>query len=284
MVKIIDCPRDAIQGITSFIPTREKIDYLNQLLKVGFHAIDFGSFVSPRAIPQLSDTSEVVENLDISGTTTELLAIVANERGAIEACMFDSIKYIGFPFSISETFLFKNTRSTIFQAYDLISRMKNCTENKNKKLVVHISMAFGNPYNEEYDYSIVYYWVRKLKDIGIDIIVLSDTVGIGDCSDIENIFKTVISDFPEIEFGAHLHARPDEWRYKIEAAYKGGCRRFDGALKGLGGCPMSGVGMVGNISTENIIDFLEEMGENTGINKEMLYEILHDAESFYMVS
>ena len=264
MVKIIDCPRDAIQGIKYFIPTQQKIDYLNHLLKVGFHAIDFGSFVSPKAIPQLRDTGDVVENLDLSNTSTQLLAIVVNERGAIDACMYDSIKYLGFPFSISETFLIKNTHSTISQAFDLIQRMKNCTEDKNKKLVVHISMAFGNPYYDEYNYSIIYKWIRNLRDIGIDKIILSDTVGIGKTEDIFNVFNSVIPDFPDVEFGAHLHSAPRNWRAKIEAAYRGGCRMFDGALGGIGGCPMSGVDLVGNISTENIIHFMDEMGENTG--------------------
>lgn len=284
MVKIIDCPRDAIQGIKDFIPTEIKIDYLNHLLKVGFHAIDFGSFVSPKAIPQLKDTGDVVENLDLSNTSTQLLAIVVNERGAIDACMYDSIKYLGFPFSISETFLKKNTHSTIPQAFDLIQRMKNCTEDKNKKLVIHISMAFGNPYYDEYNYSIVNKWIGNLRDIGIDRIVLSDTVGIGKTEDIYNVFNSVIPDFPDVEFGAHLHSASGNWRSKIEAAYKGGCRMFDGALGGIGGCPMSGVDLVGNISTENIIHFLEEMGENTGINKDVLYDILEKAENFYPVS
>jgi len=283
MVKIIDCPRDAIQGINTFIPTWEKIEYLNQLLRVGFHAIDFGSFVSPRAIPQLRDTSEVVENLDLSNTRTELLAIVANERGAIEACMYDSVKNIGFPFSISETFLYKNTHSTLKDAFDLIKRIRNCTEDKGKKLVVFLSMAFGNPYEDKFNYSIVNKWVRRLSEAGIDIIVLSDTVGIGKTEDIENIFNFVISDYPNIEFGAHLHARHDDWKQRIEAAYKGGCRRFDGALKGLGGCPMSGVEMIGNISTENIIFFMEDMGEETGINKDALNEIMEKTGSFYHV-
>lgn len=281
MVKIIDCPRDAIQGIRDFIPTGKKIEYLDQLLKVGFHTIDFGSFVSPRAIPQLSDTAEVVQNLNRGNSSTELLAIVVNERGAIDACMFDSIKYLGFPFSVSETFLIKNTRLTIPLAFDLVQRMKKCTDDKNKKLVVHISMAFGNPYNDDYDYSTVYKWISKLSDIGIDIIVLSDTVGIGKTSDIFNIFNSVIPEFPGIEFGAHLHSAQSGWRSKIEAAYNGGCRRFDGALRGIGGCPMSGVDLVGNISTENIIYFLEEMGENTGINKELLNDILARAAHFY---
>jgi hydroxymethylglutaryl-CoA lyase len=283
MVKIIDCPRDAIQGINTFIPTWEKIEYLNQLLRVGFHAIDFGSFVSPRAIPQLRDTSEVVENLDLSNTRTELLAIVANERGAIEACMHDSVKNIGFPFSISETFLYKNTHSTLKDAFDLIKRIRNCTEDKGKKLVVFLSMAFGNPYEDKFNYSIVNKWVRRLSEAGIDIIVLSDTVGIGKTEDIKNIFNFVISDYPNIEFGAHLHARADDWKQRVEAAYNGGCRRFDGALKGLGGCPMSGVEMIGNISTENIIFFMESMGEETGINKDALNEIMEKTGSFYHV-
>ena len=281
MVKIIDCPRDAIQGLKEFIPTNEKVEYINSLLKVGFHSIDFGSFVSHKAIPQLKDTGLVATQLDLSNTNTGLLAIVANERGAIEACMHDSIEYIGFPFSISETFLRKNINMSIYQAFDLLLRMNECIVKRRKKLVVHISMAFGNPYKDPYSHSLLEKWIRNLQNAGMDIIILSDTVGVGPVHEIKDTFKLCISQFPDIEFGAHLHSKPSEYRLRIEAAYEGGCRRFDGALKGFGGCPMSGVGLVGNIATENIIYFMDYLGEDTGIDKDMLYYVLEKAARFY---
>jgi hydroxymethylglutaryl-CoA lyase len=281
MVKIIDCPRDAIQGLHTFIPTKQKIEYLNDLLKVGFDMIDFGSFVSHRAIPQLIDTGEVADNLDLSRTETGLLAIIVNERGAIDACMHDSVKYIGFPFSISETFLWKNTKLQINQAFELIKKINDNITNKGKQFVVHISMAFGNPYGDAYNYSLIEKWVSALQDIGIDIIVLSDTVGVGCMKDIKNVFNLCLNNFSDIEFGAHLHAKQSDWRTRVEAAYEGGCRRFDGALKGFGGCPMSGVDLVGNISTENIIDFMDEVGAETSINRNLLLEMIEKAARFY---
>ena len=281
MVKIIDCPRDAMQGLKEFIPTEKKIGYLNQLLKVGFYTLDFGSFVSPKAIPQLRDTAEVVEGLNMDNTRTKLLSIIVNERGAIDASSFDEITYLGYPFSISNTFQLKNTNTNLEDSIKKIGDIKNIAVTKNKKLVVYIAMGFGNPYLDEWNISIVYRWVEKLKSMGIKTIIFSDTVGISTKSTVESVFSEVAPDFPEIEFGAHFHTGPKTWYEKIDAAYKCGCRRFDGALKGYGGCPMSGYGLVGNMPTENIIEYMREKNEKLNLDEKELIKSMEMATGFF---
>lgn len=267
MVKIIDCPRDAMQGLENFIPTEKKIGYLNQLLKVGFRTLDFGSFVSPKAIPQLKDTAKVVEGLDLDGISTRLLAIIANERGARDASQFDQISYLGYPFSISETFQLKNTNATLEESIIKLETIKKIANKNNKKLIVYIAMGFGNPYNDEWNIPIVHHWVNRLNQMGIGTIIFSDTVGVSHDNEIEDVFSQILPEFSEIEFGAHFHSRPHSWREKIDTAFKNGCRRFDGALQGFGGCPMSGCDLVGNMATENIILYMDEMKQELGLNR-----------------
>lgn len=280
MIKLIDCPRDAMQGIKEFIPTEKKINYLNQLLKVGFDTLDFGSFVSPRAIPQLSDTAKVIEGLDMN-TKTKLLAIIANERGARDAVSFEQVSYLGFPFSISKTFQYKNTNASLNDSITRIKRIKSIAIKANKKLVVYIAMGFGNPYLDEWNISIVHKWVKTLNEIGINTIILSDTVGLSTKENIKEVFSLLIPEFPNIEFGAHFHTRPKNWKIKIETAYKNGCKRFDGALKGFGGCPMSGYGLVGNMPTENIISYLKQQNEELGLNDVELKKAMLMSNDFF---
>jgi hydroxymethylglutaryl-CoA lyase len=261
---IIECPRDAMQGIEIFIPTEKKIAYLNTLLKVGFSVLDFGSFVSPKAIPQMRDTAQVLEALDES--PTELLAIVANERGAQEALTYPRIHYIGFPFSVSETFQQRNTRISISQALELVKTIQELCIKAEKKLVVYLSMGFGNPYGDPWSPEIVETFVEKLTPLEISIISLADTIGSAKPEDIYALFNTLIPRFPKIQFGAHFHASPDDWKEKIERAWAAGCRRFDGALKGFGGCPYAKEDLVGNIATENILGFIESKGEKIDLN------------------
>ncbi len=253
MIKLIECPRDAMQGIHDFIPTELKIEYINALLKVGFDTLDFGSFVSAKAIPQLVDTKEVLAGLDLTDTRTKLLAIIANTRGAEEAVKFEAINYLGFPFSISETFQMRNTNATIMQSLQTVENIqKLCVENK-KELVVYISMGFGNPYNDPWSPQLVIDWVNRLQDLGIKIISLSDTVGVATPDSISYLFSNLITALPTIEFGAHLHTHPHNWEEKIKAAHENGCNRFDGAMRGYGGCPMANDDLVGNMPTENLI-------------------------------
>ncbi len=240
MIKIIDCPRDAMQGLKEFIPTDKKIEYLNQLLKVGFYSLDFGSFVSPKAIPQLRDTAKVVDGLDLSATKTKLLAIIANERGARDASAFDKITYLGFPFSISETFQRKNTNASLCDSLKRLERIKTIADKNNKKIVTYIGMGFGNPYNEDWSIEVLHKYINKLHNIGIETIMIADTVGLSNESSIKDVFTMLGSEFSDIEFGAHFHTGISTWKEKIDAAYRYGCRRFDGALKGFGGCPMAG--------------------------------------------
>lgn len=264
--KLIECPRDAMQGLHNFIPTEIKVQYLNQLLEVGFDTLDFGSFVSPKAIPQLRDTTEVLAQLNLEKTRTKLLAIVANLRGAEEACKHPQIKYLGFPFSISETFQQRNTNSSIQDSLMSVEQMQNLCVKHNKELVVYISMGFGNPYGDDWNADLVAYWVQKMDAMGIRILSLSDTIGIADPKSISYIFTELIERLPHIEFGAHLHTTPNTWEEKVAAAWESGCRRFDGALKGFGGCPMATDTLTGNMPTENILSFLEEKGVESGLN------------------
>lgn len=251
-MKIIECPRDAMQGIKAFIPTQTKINYLNSLLKVGFDTIDFGSFVSPKAIPQMQDTAEVLKGLDLSGTRSKLLAIVANTRGAEQACEFGEIRYLGFPFSISETFQQRNANSSIAESLVRVEEIQNLCLKHGKELVVYISMAFGNPYGDQWNSDIVIDWTKKLSGLGIKIIALSDTVGVSDKENIEYLFSNIIPEFKGVEIGAHLHSTKEKALEKIEAAYKSGCQRFDVAIHGFGGCPMAKDDLTGNLATEDL--------------------------------
>ena len=257
-MKIIECPRDAMQGISEFIPTDIKAAYINQLLKVGFDTIDFGSFVSPKAIPQLRDTAKVLAELDLENTSSKLLSIIANTRGAIDACSFDEISYLGFPLSVSEQFQKRNTNKSITQALNDVEKIQNLALKNNKELVVYLSMAFGNPYSENYDPDIVAELTEKIHDLDIGIISLSDTIGVSNSTNIAPLFETLIKEYSTIEFGAHFHTTSDAWEEKVTAAYLNGCRRFDAALKGFGGCPMAKDNLVGNMPTEKLITYFNE--------------------------
>ena len=269
-LKIIECPRDAMQGWKNIIPTETKIEYINQLLKVGFDTIDFGSFVSHEAIPQMADTKEVAAHLDVESSKSKLLAIIANLRGAKDAIAFDNITYLGFPFSVSPTFQMRNTHSTIEGSLKTVQEIKSICDQNKKDLVVYISMAFGNPYGDEYNEDLVLKWIEELVKEGIKIISLSDTVGLAHPPQISSIVKKVISVFPEIETGVHLHSTHHEWKQKIEAALQSGCMRFDGAMKGYGGCPMAEDELVGNMDTDLMIPYFKELGLLKNINEEAL--------------
>lgn len=254
-MKLIECPRDAWQGHHPFIPTEQKAAYINQLLSVGFDTIDFGSFVSAKAMPQVSDTAELIEKLDLSSTDTKLLSIIANERGAQDACRFEQINYLGYPFSISETFQLRNTNATIEESLERVKAIAALCAKHNKELVIYISMGFGNPYGDPWNPDIVMQWVEKISKLGVHIFSLSDTVGVAQKEDISSLFSTLVPQWNALEFGAHFHSTPDNWYDKIDAAFTGGCRRFDGAILGYGGCPMAQDDLVGNMPTENLIQY-----------------------------
>ncbi|WP_259016557.1 hydroxymethylglutaryl-CoA lyase [Emticicia fluvialis] len=263
-MKIIECPRDAIQGIKHFISTEKKIEYINQLLASRlFDTIDFGSFVSPKAIPQMADTSQVIAGLNTTATDTKLLAIIANERGAQEAAQYEAITYLGYPFSVSETFQLRNTNATIAESLERVRAIQDICVKNNKQLVTYISMGFGNPYGDEWNAEIVLEWIQKLKTLGLEIFSLSDTVGVANPETISYLFGNLNLHYPELEFGAHLHTTPETWKEKIESAYDAGCRRFDGALLGYGGCPMAADELVGNMPTENLLNFKSETDYNS---------------------
>lgn len=272
MLKLIECPRDAIQGFHKPISTAEKIEYMNLLLQVGFDTLDFGSFVSPKAIPQMADTKEVLAALDWKNSKTKLLAIVANQRGAEEACMHEGVKYLGYPFSISETFQLRNTNKTIAESLILVKEMQTLCENAGKELVVYISMGFGNPYGDEWSVEIAANRVREIADLGVKIISLADTVGSAEAESIAFLFQKLIPQFPAIEFGAHFHALPEARKIKLKAAFDNGCRRFDSAMQGIGGCPFAKEELVGNIATETLYAFALENGENLGLNHDLFFE------------
>lgn len=257
-IQIIDCPRDAMQGIKPFIPTEIKIEFLQALLKVGFHTLDCGSFVSPRAIPQMRDTGEVIDRLDLHDTDTKLLVIIANYRGAEEAVKYPQIDYLGFPFSISETFQLRNTNATREEAFDRIREIQSLVQQNEKQLVVYFSMCFGNPYGDLWHPDIITYWANRFREIGVNIISLSDTTGVGNPDLIGKTVTAMRTAFTDVEFGVHLHSRPDSWRGKVEAAFDHGCRRFDGALQGHGGCPMAQDELIGNIATEHLLRYFTE--------------------------
>jgi hydroxymethylglutaryl-CoA lyase len=280
-LKLIECPRDAMQGWENLISTKNKIEYINQLLKVGFDTLDFGSFVSPKAIPQMSDTKEVVEKLDLQHTKTKLLAIIANTRGAEDAAVFKQINYLGFPFSISPTFQRRNTNSTIEESLQTVKEIKNICDKNNKQAVVYISMAFGNLYGDIYTEDIVLEWIEKIVGEGIKIISLADTVGVARPSQIASLVKKIIAAFPYIETGVHLHSTSFNWKEKIDAAWQNGCMRFDGALKGVGGCPMAKDELVGNINSELMIPYFEELGFLKNINHEALKKSIDMASKIF---
>ena len=262
-MKIIECPRDAMQGISEFIPTDIKAAYINQLLKVGFDTIDFGSFVAPKAIPQLKDTAQVLAQLYLENTNSKLLSIIANTRGATDACKFQEINYLGFPLSVSEQFQQRNVKKSIAQALSTVEEIQNLAIKNNKELVVYLSMAFGNPYGENYHPDIVAELTEKLNNLEVGIVALSDTIGVSNPANIAPLFNTLIQEYPSIEFGAHFHTNHDKWEEKVESAYQHGCRRFDAALKGYGGCPMAKDDLVGNMPTEKLINYFnEDLGLN----------------------
>lgn len=274
-IKITECPRDAMQGVTThFIPTELKAAYINLLMQVGFDTIDFGSFVSPKAIPQMQDTAEVLKKLDMSRTRSRLLAIIANYRGAEDAAKHEEITYLGYPFSISETFQQRNTNTSIDAAFDTVKRINELCNRTGKQLLVYLSMGFGNPYGDEWSVEIIANWTAKLIAESIHTIALADTIGVATAGQISSIYPALCSQFPKTEFGLHLHSTPDTWREKVEAAYKSGCRRFDTALKGYGGCPMAKDDLTGNIATENVIAYLQSQNENLGLDSDKLKEAM----------
>lgn len=262
-IKIIECPRDAMQGIKTFIPTERKVLYLQSLLRVGFDTLDFGSFVSPKAIPQMADTAEVLARLDLSQTRSKLLAIIANTKGAELASEHKAIQYLGFPFSISENFQMRNTHKTIAESIITLQEILEIADQYNKEVVAYLSMGFGNPYGDPWNVEIVGEWTEKLAGMGVKILSLSDTVGSSTPEVIDYLFSNLITKYPEIEFGAHLHTTPDKWFEKVDAAYKAGCRRFDGAIQGFGGCPMAKDDLTGNMPTEKLLSYFTTQKQNT---------------------
>ncbi len=261
-IKIIECPRDAMQGIKNFIPTDKKVAYIQSLLRVGFDSIDFGSFVSPKAIPQMVDTAEVISRLDLSKTRSKLLAIVANSRGAEDACKHREIDYLGYPFSISENFQMRNTHKTIAQSVLTLNEILEIANRSGKEVVVYISMGFGNPYGDPWDVEIVGNWTERLNRMGVKILSLSDTIGSSDPESIDYLFSNLIPKYPHIEFGAHLHTTPTTWFEKVDAAYNAGCHRFDGAIQGFGGCPMAKDELTGNMPTEKLLSYFTTQKHN----------------------
>ena len=281
-MKLVECPRDAMQGIKSFIPTDLKIDYINSLLEVGFDTIDVGSFVSAKAIPQMADTSSVIPKLRISDSISKLLVIVANKRGAQQAASYDEITYLGFPFSISETFQKKNINSDIKNSLKRLEEVQSICINGNKKLVTYFSMAFGNPYGDEWSPHIVAHWSEKLlNEFGITILSLSDTIGTSTKESISWLFDKLITEFPDVEFGAHLHTTPDSWEEKIQSAVESNCLRFDSAIGGLGGCPMAKDDLTGNMPTENIVQFFNKNGIKHQLNLESLSKSIAKSNALF---
>lgn len=282
LIKLIECPRDAMQGMHDFVPTQLKADYINSLLKVGFDTIDFGSFVSPKAIPQLKDTAEVLAQLDLEKTNSKLLAIVANERGAKDAVNFEEINYLGFPFSVSETFQQRNTNSSIEQSLSRVEEIQNLALINKKEVVVYLSMAFGNPYGDKWHEDIVAKWAERLhNELDIQFLALSDTIGVSNKENITTLFSTLIPEFENIEFGAHLHTTPETWNEKIEASLANGCRRFDGAIKGFGGCPMATDKLTGNMPTEQMVSYFEENNWNSSVNQGFFLDSLTKSNEIF---
>lgn len=273
-IQLVECPRDAMQGLADFVPTDTKIQYLNALLGAGFHTLDFGSFVSPKAVPQLADTADVLRGLDLCATETRLLAIVANARGAEDAAQYEEIAYLGYPFSISETFQLRNTKKTVAESLDLVKAMQELCEKRGKTLVVYLSMGFGNPYGDPWSPELLLERADEMRRIGVRVLSLADTVGGADPADVRAAFAALIPEAPEVVFGAHFHAAPDAWRPKVAAAWDAGCRRFDGALRGFGGCPFAEDQLVGNIATENLVAFFKEKAPAFALNEAAYKESL----------
>ena len=280
-IKIIECPRDAMQGIKAFIPTERKAAYIQALLRVGFDSIDFGSFVSAKAIPQMRDTAEVLELLDLSKTKSKLLAIIANVQGAALASEYSAIQYLGFPFSISENFQMRNTHKTIAESLIALDEILNIADKTNKEAIAYLSMGFGNPYGDPWNVEIVAQWTEKLAGMGVKILSLSDTVGSSTPEVIEYLFSNLIPQYPQIEFGAHLHTTPDKWLEKIDAAYKGGCRRYDGAIQGFGGCPMASDNLTGNMPTEKLLSYFTVQKENTNCSPMSFESAYNEASKLF---
>jgi len=280
-IKIIECPRDAMQGIKTFIPTERKVAYIQSLLRVGFDTIDFGSFVSPKAIPQMQDTTEVLASLDLSKTESKLLAIIANTQGAIAASQHQPIQYLGFPFSISENFQMRNTQKTIAESLVTLQEILEIGDKSNKEVVAYLSMGFGNPYGDPWSVEIVGEWTEKLSSMGVKILSLSDTIGSSTPDAIRFLFSHLIPKFPKIEFGAHLHTTPDKWFEKIDAAYNSGCRRFDGAIQGFGGCPMARDVLTGNMPTEKLLTYFTSKKENTNISAMSFESAYNEASKIF---
>ena len=272
MVKITECPRDAMQGIQPFIPTEDKVRYINAILKVGFDTVDFGSFVSPKAIPQMRDTADVLRQLNVDSSSSKLLAIIGNQRGAEDAVQYDEIAYLGFPFSISPTFLQRNINSTVERSFALVQELLGICQQHNKQLVTYISMAFGNPYGDDWDTELLLHWIDQLHLAGVRRIILADTVGVGKVEYISAPLSTAIPSYQEVTFGLHLHTTTADWREKIEAAYQAGCLHYDGVLSGLGGCPMAGLDLVGNIHTRNLLDYFSEKDALAGLSLQAFAE------------
>jgi hydroxymethylglutaryl-CoA lyase len=281
-VRLIECPRDAMQGWKTIIPTQKKTEYINSLLKVGFDTIDFGSFVSPKAIPQMADTGEVLKGLHMEDSKSKLLAIIANYRGAEEASAWDQITYLGFPFSVSETFQKRNTNSSVQESLGRVEEIQDLCLKTGKQLVIYISMGFGNPYGDLYSEEIVFEWVHKMVGMDIGIISLADTVGVAEPDQVYDMTSYLIESLPGIEIGVHLHSTPQNWREKLEAAVKTGCKRFDGALKGIGGCPMANDELVGNMNTELMIGYFEEKQIALGLDRGALTESLRIAGEIFI--
>jgi hydroxymethylglutaryl-CoA lyase len=280
-IKIIECPRDAMQGIRDFIPTQKKVDYIQSLLRVGFDTIDFGSFVSPKAIPQMQDTAEVLAQLDLSQTQSKLLAIIANTQGAQLASVYKEIQYLGFPFSISENFQMRNTHKTIAESLVTLQEILDIADASNKEVVAYLSMGFGNPYGDPWNIEIVGEWTEKLSNMGVKILSLSDTIGSSTPEVIDYLFSHLIPKYPQIEFGAHLHTTPDKWHEKIDAAYKAGCRRYDGAIQGFGGCPMAKDDLTGNMPTEKLVSYFTAQKENTSISPMSFESAYNEASKIF---
>ncbi len=278
--KLIECPRDAMQGLSEFVPTELKVAYLNLLLEVGFDTLDFGSFVSPKAIPQMQDTAAVLSQLNLN-EKTKLLAIVANLRGVEEAVKYEEITYLGFPFSVSETFQQRNTNASIQESLKTVEEMLELCRRNNKEAVIYLSMGFGNPYGDGWSPEIVSNWAKALIDRGAPILSLSDTVGIASPEQIEGLYRHLAEALPNTEIGLHLHSTPASWEEKMEAAYRAGCRRMDGALKGFGGCPMAADDLTGNMPTEKMIHFLEAKGEALGLNMDKWQEALNFSSKIF---
>ena len=280
-IKIIECPRDAMQGIKPFIPTGRKVTYIQSLLRVGFDSIDFGSFVSPKAIPQMKDTAEVLAQLDLSNTRSKLLAIIANTQGATLASVHPEIQYLGFPFSISENFQMRNTHKTIAESLITLQEILEIADKGNKEVVTYLSMGFGNPYGDPWNVEIVGEWTRTLADMGVKILSLSDTVGSSTPDVISYLFSNLIPAYPQLEFGAHLHTTPDKWFEKIDSAYKAGCRRFDGAIQGFGGCPMATDKLTGNMPTEKLLSYFTAQKELTNMSPMSFESAYNEASKLF---